>query len=139
MIGTKKDGVRFTTNELDKHSSKYLGQREEYEEIQTTIFDKILDTLKTYCKPLDSLIDVLSNLDVFFSLADAAKYCSQSYVRPKMLPKGSGKIKLTNLRHPCLENQINVYYIPNSIEFDKDKKKFFIITGPNVSNLMICS
>lgn len=133
-MNTKKDGVRFKHFKLDNHNMNHLKLRDQYEEIQKTIFEKILDTLKTYCKPLDSLIDVLSNLDAFYSLADAANYSSQTYVRPKILAKGSGKIKLTNLRHPCLENQVNVYFIPNSIDFDKNNKKFFIVTGPNVSS-----
>lgn len=133
VVGTKKDGVRFTSSDLQSYGDKYLDYRKEYEQIQSTIFDKMLDTLRTYCKPLESLNDILSNLDVYYSMADYAKYGSQTYVRPTLSAKGTGKIKFTNLRHPCLENQINVYYIPNSIDFDKNDKKFFIVTGPNVS------
>lgn len=132
VIGTKKDGVRFTTTELQKHNGQYVELRGEYEEIQSTIFDRMLETLRTYQRPLELLNDVLSKLDVFYSLADCAKYGSQVYVRPKLLPKGSGSIQLKNVRHPCLENQVNVYYIPNSIDFDKNGKKFFIVTGPNM-------
>lgn len=132
VVGTKKDGVRFTTNDLQRYNGQYVDLRREYEEIQSTIFDKMLETLRTFQKPLELLNDVLSNLDVYYSLADCAKYGSQAYVRPKLLPKGTGKIRLTNVRHPCLENQINVYYIPNSIDFDKNDKKFFIVTGPNM-------
>ena len=132
VVGTKKDGVRFTTIELDKYSKTYLDLRSSYEEIQAKIFDSILETLRTYQKPLESLNSVLAKLDVYFSISDCAKDSAQVYVRPTLLKKGTGKIKLTNLRHPCLENQINVYYIPNSIDFDKDNKKFFIVTGPNM-------
>lgn len=132
VLGTKKDGVRFATKELKVISSDYQDSRKEYEEIQSTAFDNILDTLRTYCKPIELLNGMLAKLDVFYSIADAGKYGSEPYVRPTLLPKGTGRIKLDQLRHPCLENQINIYFIPNSIEFDKDKKKFFIITGPNV-------
>lgn len=139
VIGTKKDGVRFTTNELQKHNTQYVELQSEYKEIQATIFDKMLETLRTYQRPLESLSLVLSNLDVYYSLADCAKYGSKAYVRPKLLPKGTGKIRLSNLRHPCLENQAHIYYIPNSIEFDKDNKRFFIVTGPNMGGKLLSS
>lgn len=137
VIGTKKDGVRFTTSELQKHNSQYVELQSEYKEIQSTIFDQMLDTLRTYQKPLVVLSGVLSNLDVYYSLADCAKYASPAYTRPKLLPKGTGRIHLNKLRHPCLENQAHIYYIPNSIDFDKNDKKFFIVTGPNMGGKLL--
>lgn len=47
-----------------------------------------------------------------------------------MLNSDVGKIKLNGIRHPCLELQEDMSYIPNDVEFDKGKflkHKFCII------------
>lgn len=39
------------------------------------------------------------------------------YIRPKMHAEGSGILHLTQARHPCLERQDGVDYIPNDACF----------------------
>lgn len=62
---------------------------------------------------------VLATLDCIFALATAAVSAPIPYVRPKLLEQGSGVIKLQEIRHPCLELQDDVSFIPNDCTFDK--------------------
>ena len=46
-------------------------------------------------------------------------------------------IKLEQARHPCVELQDNVEYIPNDIQLVYGESSFMILTGPNVSTLSL--
>jgi DNA mismatch repair protein MSH2 len=53
------------------------------------------------------------------------------FVRPKMHAMGTGDLVLRAARHPCLEMQDDVNFIPNDIEMRRGTGEFQIITGPN--------
>jgi DNA mismatch repair protein MSH2 len=63
--------------------------------------------------------EVLAQVDVLNSFAVAATSSSEPYCRPKLLPAGSGVLSFTDLRHPCLEKESGVDYVPNDAVFDK--------------------
>ena len=54
-----------------------------------------------------------------FSLSHVAVNAPELYVKPSMLEKGSGSLILQDARHPCLEVQDEVSFIPNDIEMEK--------------------
>lgn len=71
---------------------------------------------------IQNLGDILASLDCVFALASAAVSAPVPYVRPKLLAKGSGRLELTNLRHPCLETQDDISFIPNDCSFGEGKR-----------------
>ena len=99
----------------------------------------------------ESLHKVISELDVFQSLADLAHNAADVYVRPLLRPLGEGNIILRDCRHPVLEvsatmayfilfkmtnllaqAQPDMQFVANDIELTRDQSQFVIITGPNM-------
>lgn len=75
-----------------------------------------------YLPSLSCLNGQLAQLDCLLSFAVAAISAPISYVRPKMCSEGNGVLELKQLRHPCLELQDDVTFIPNDCYFKKGKE-----------------
>ncbi|XP_060078247.1 DNA mismatch repair protein Msh2-like [Ylistrum balloti] len=131
-IDTKKDGVRFHNNAVRRMNEEYLKAKEDYNEQQKSVVLEIITIAAGYVEPMLLLNDIIAQLDVLVSFAHVAVSAPVAYVRPNLLAKGSGVIQLTEARHPCLEMQDDVAFIPNDASFAKDKQMFHIITGPNM-------
>lgn len=131
LANAKKDGVRFTCKELSRLSDDYINLHKEYKKAAEEITLQILETAAEHKEPIKSLGVMVAILDVFVSLAVVS--FQNDYVRPEILEKGTGIIMIEKMRHPCLENQPDIEnFVANNIELNKDKKKFFVITGPNM-------
>nr|CAG4636840.1 EOG090X02H9 [Ceriodaphnia reticulata] len=131
-IDTNKSGVRFRNTALEDINETYLRVRREYDQQQQSVVKEILSVAAGYIDPLQYLNDSLSQLDVLTSFAVCSISAPIPYVRPNILEKGSGNIELIQVRHPCMELQDGVNFIPNDAIFHKDGQRFYIITGPNM-------
>lgn len=47
-------------------------------------------------------------------------------------PPRQGDLVLRGCRHPCVEQQDDVAFIPNDVEMKRGTSEFQIITGPNM-------
>jgi DNA mismatch repair protein MSH2 len=83
-------------------------------------------------------------MPILFSFAHVAVNAPEPYVKPSMLEKGSGSLILGDARHPCLEVQDEVSFIPNDIEMVKGDQNSSIAlshadTSPDKSEFQIIS
>lgn len=127
----KKDGYRFTTRTLTKLSNSYIEVKAEYKSAAKSVYQDIISKAVMYDEQVLELCMAFTVLDVFVALSISA--VQNNYICPLILDHDAGKIEIEKLRHPCVENQPDIEnYVPNNIMMNKDDKKFYIVTGPNM-------
>ncbi|CRK42237.1 hypothetical protein BN1708_008702 [Verticillium longisporum] len=129
---TQKNGVYFTTRNLQNLRREFDQQSQNYNRTQASLVNEVVGVAASYCPVLEKLAAVLAHLDVIISFAHCSVHAPIEYVRPKMHNRGEGQTVLKEARHPCLEMQDDVQFITNDVELTKDKSSFLIITGPNM-------
>lgn len=132
VIETRKDGIKFQSEKLQELNERFIEIKNLYEQEQKSVVDELIQVSSGYLDPLQSLNNLVSELDIYVSFSLVAMSSQADYVRPKLHPMGTGILRLNDSRHPCLELQEGINFIPNDCEFVKDEKNFCIITGPNM-------
>ncbi|XP_058062872.1 DNA mismatch repair protein spellchecker 1 [Anopheles bellator] len=132
VLDAVKGGVRFTTNELIELSESFATLKEEYEEHQKIIVSEVIRVAIGYVDLWTILNNQIAQLDCLVGFAVAAVSAPIPYVRPKMRSEGPSSLHLTKVRHPCLELQEDVNFIPNDVALHSDDATMYIITGPNM-------
>lgn len=140
-LQTVKAGVYFTNQELSQLSKEHGNILQEYNNRQKEIIQEILLVTLTFESIFTDLSISLSNIDVLIAFANTAILSSIQYVKPKLTPLSkevnddafnSRKISLKNSRHPILEVQDDLNFIPNDVDLNNQEQNFAIITGPNM-------
>ncbi|KAK9118528.1 hypothetical protein Scep_016621 [Stephania cephalantha] len=131
-LETRKDGIKFTNTKLKKLGDQYQKLLDEYNSCQRELVARVVETAATFFEVFESLAGILSELDVLLSFSDLAISSPTSYTRPSITPSDEGDIVLEGSRHPCVEAQDGVNFIPNDCSLVREKSWFQIITGPNM-------
>lgn len=132
IIDTARGGVRFGSEKLTELNAKYSAVKEEYEEQQKDIVQEIVGVAGGYMGPLTNLNHNLAQLDCLISFAEVAGTSPGEYVRPKMFPDDQRILDIKMLRHPCLEFQEEISYIPNDVHLKQDNTLMYVLFGPNM-------
>lgn len=129
---TQKNGVYFTTNEMQTMRREHDRLSENYNRTQSGLVSEVVAVAASYCPVLEKLAGVLSHLDVIVSFAHVSVHAPSTYVRPKVHPRGEGNTILKEARHPCMEMQDDMQFITNDVSLIRGSSEFLIITGPNM-------
>ncbi len=121
---------RFITEELKKFEEEILTCNENIIRIENEIFDKLKSILEKNINQMLKTAKCLSMLDVLLSFAFVAK--KRNYVRPEMVGYGK-QMNIVGGRHPIVETNGKVTFIPNDTLLDNDQNRMMIITGPNMA------
>lgn len=132
VLETRKDGVKFTNSKLKKLGDQYQKILEEYKNCQKELVTRVVQTAATFSEVFEGVASLLSEVDVLLGFADLAASCPTPYTRPEITPSDLGDIVLEGSRHPCVEAQDWVNFIPNDCKLLRGKSWFQIITGPNM-------
>ncbi|XP_039754899.1 DNA mismatch repair protein Msh2 [Pararge aegeria] len=131
IIDAVKGGVRFKTSALESITDDYLQTKSSYEKEQDKVVTEIIGIASGYSECLFCLSHILSRLDVLVSFAVAATTAPYPYCRPQ-ITESLDELTLKEVRHPCLEVQEGVSYIPNDVTFKRDSCLMHIVTGANM-------
>jgi len=128
---TLVNAERYITEELKEYENKILGAEEKIIDLETRLFNDLVLTILEYIPPvqLDSVL--VGRFDCLQSFAVLST--ESNYVRP--LLDDSGKLEISDGRHPVIEKQLPAgeTYVPNDLVLDPDDQQIIILTGPNMS------
>ncbi|PEC49683.1 DNA mismatch repair protein MutS [Bacillus sp. AFS077874] len=126
---TLANAERFITEELKEKETMILEAEEKMIGLEYELFISIREQVKQYLSRLQTLGQVISQIDVLQSFSVVSE--KNGYVRPAFTEEREYMVK--NGRHPVVEKVLlGSEYIPNDTNFDVDTHQF-LITGPNMA------
>lgn len=132
-IATIKGGVYFTTTKIKELNDEFRTLSDQYNAQQSDLVREVIDIAASYCGPLEQLNVNIATLDVIVSFAHVSANAPEPYVRPQLTEKGKdARVEVQAARHPVLEVQEDVSFIPNDVEMVPGESEFLVITGPNM-------
>lgn len=128
---TLTSAERYITPELKDLESKILSADDKIKEIETRLFDELLDEIIEYVQAIQSNSKNLAKLDCLMGFANLA--IRYQYKAPEL--NDSLIIDIKQGRHPVIEQNLppGELYVPNDVYLDDTTQQLIIVTGPNMS------
>jgi DNA mismatch repair protein MutS len=128
---TLVNAERYITEELKEYETKILGAEEKIHQIESQLFEQLVNWIATYVKPVQLNANLVAQLDCLTSFTQLA--IENNYVCP--IIDDTFELEITNGRHPVIEKQlpVGVPYIANDVYLDRETQQLIMITGPNMS------
>jgi DNA mismatch repair protein MutS len=128
---TVASAVRFTTDELAGLANKISQAGDQALALELTLFDSMVDDVKTCAAALGQVSDALAVLDVASAMATLAH--ERDYARP--IVDDSLNFKIVRGRHPVVEAALEAGgagpFTANGC--DLSENKLWLVTGPNMA------
>jgi DNA mismatch repair protein MutS len=126
---TLAGGERYVTPSLKEYEEHVLTAAEKVEERERELFEALRSAVGSQVARLQSVAQIIAELDVLASLAEAA--AREGYVKPELADEFS--LEITAGRHPVVERMMpREKFIPNDISLTEDAR-MIILTGPNMA------
>jgi len=123
---TLVNAERFITPELKEYEDKILNAEGRIKDLEYELFYEVRMAVVQELSRIQQNAQVIAKLDVIANLAFIAM--KNNYCKPEIVDNGD--LEIVAGRHPVVE-KIGSDFVPNECEFD-DKRKFLLITGPNM-------
>jgi len=126
---TLANSERYTTEELNDLQRRALGAQEEAAQLESALYNELIEQLFSHILPLQRLAAGFKTLDALQSLARAAR--DKRYVRPGI--NLEGRLEIVDGRHPVVENAMpEGSFVPNDTRMSREER-VMIVTGPNMA------
>ena len=129
-----KNGVYFSTPTLKQLACQRQELDREYDCHQRHVVAQAVAVASSYAPILQRVRHSVAFLDAVAAMAQLAVFSPAAYCRPTLTDSnedGHG-IRLMQARHPCVERQETVDFIPNDIQLTLGKDSCWLVTGPNM-------
>ena len=128
---TLVNAERYITEELKEYESKILGAEEKIHQLETQLFEQLVNWIATYIKHVQLNANLIAQIDCLTSFTQLA--IDNKYVCPDL--DESFDLEIKEGRHPVIEKQlpVGVPYISNDVYLDRETQQIIMITGPNMS------
>lgn len=127
---TIANGERFFTQELKEKEAVILGSEEQIKELESKIFNEILEAVRAEKEKIRKDASIISHLDALVSLGKIAY--EYNYTRPEI--NDEQKIEIIGGRHPVVEKMLpDTIFNPNDTILDNSSNRMILLTGPNMA------
>ncbi len=126
---TTANGERFTLPVLQEKESLIINAEERLMALEQDLYNRIILLLK---ESVESILETAKKIGLLDVLSNFAHISSNSsYVRPVI--EDSARLVITEGRHPVVEKNPTVGFVPNDAGIDSSGNQILIITGANMA------
>lgn len=127
---TISNNERYITEELKNYENEVLNSQQQALQMEAELYENFKSTLMAYCKDLQEVANLISQIDCLNSFAIVA--VDNNYCKPKV--GNHSKLVIKNGRHPVIELlQKKKGFIENDTNLDNSDNRTMILTGPNMA------
>lgn len=114
---------------MKDYETQVLNAQERSQRLEYELFSGVREKAVSFIPAMQRVARAIGLLDVIASLAQTAQ--ENNYCRPEI--DDGLVIKITDGRHPVLEQVLEEKFVPNDVYIDGEENRILIITGPNMA------
>src|SRR5690606_7829011 len=128
---TLTNAERYITPELKGYEEKITGAEEKILQLETQLYDALINEISDYLAPVQNNGNILAVLDCLTCFANNA--LQYQYKRPVI--HDGPEMHIREGRHPVIERNLPAgeSFISNDLVLNKTDQQIIILTGPNMS------